>query len=218
MSERTKEPLTERQGVILAAIQDYIGEHGYPPSIRELGSLVGIRSTNGVSDHLKAIERKGYLTRTDNKSRTLIPVPDNDEPQDNQDPDQDLVPVPILGQIAAGQPLLAVENQEDTVYIDRFFLGQANPVFALRVVGDSMIGDGIFDGDYIFVKKRSTARPGEIVVAMIEGEATVKRYYPEGERIRFQPSNPAMDPIYVTAREFRATQILGLIVGVYRRV
>ena len=218
MTGRIKEPLTDRQSVILAAIQDYISENGYPPSIRELGSIVGIKSTNGVSDHLKAIERKGHLTRTDNKSRTLIPVPDLEDTTDEQDPDHNLVPVPILGRIAAGAPLLAVENQDDTVYIDRFFLGQANPVFALRVVGDSMIGDGIFDGDYIFVKKRSTARPGEIVVAMIEGEATVKRYYPEGERIRFQPSNPAMDPIYVSARDFRATQILGLIVGVYRRV
>jgi len=218
MTGRTKEPLTDRQSVILSAIQDYISEHGYPPSIREIGSIVGIKSTNGVSDHLKAIERKGHLTRADNKSRTLIPVTDEKDIQDQQDPDNDLVPVPILGRIAAGAPLLAVENQDDTVYIDRFFLGQANPVFALRVVGDSMIGDGIFDGDYIFVKKRSTARPGEIVVAMIDGEATVKRYYPEGERIRFQPSNPAMDPIYVSARDFRATQILGLIVGVYRRV
>jgi len=218
MTGRNKEPLTDRQSVILSAIQDYISEHGYPPSIRDIGSIVGIKSTNGVSDHLKAIERKGYLTRADNKSRALIPVTDDQDNQDPQDPDNDLVPVPILGRIAAGAPLLAVENQDDTVYIDRFFLGQANPVFALRVVGDSMIGDGIFDGDYIFVKKRSTARPGEIVVAMIDGEATVKRYYPEGERIRFQPSNPAMDPIYVSARDFRATQILGLIVGVYRRV
>jgi len=218
MTGRIKERLTDRQSVILAAIQDYISENGYPPSIREIGSIVGIKSTNGVSDHLKAIERKGHLTRTDNKSRTLIPVPDLAPPTDEQDPDNNLVPVPLLGRIAAGAPLLAVENQEDTVYIDRFFIGQANPVFALRVVGDSMIGDGIFDGDYIFVKKRSTARPGEIVVAMIEGEATVKRYYPEGERIRFQPSNPAMDPIYVSARDFRNTQILGLIVGVYRRV
>ena len=218
MSAPTREPLTARQGEVLRAIQEYIAEHGYPPSIRDIGTLVGIRSTNGVSDHLKAIERKGYLTRSDHKSRTLIPVPDNDETEDLQDPDHDVVAVPVVGRIAAGAPILAVENHEDTVYIDRFFIGQANPVFALRVVGDSMIGDGIFDGDYIFVKKRSTARPGDIVVAMIDGEATVKRYYPEGAQIRFQPSNPAMDPIYVNARDFRPTQILGLIVGVYRKV
>ncbi len=215
MVEHERPPLTARQQQVLQAIESFIAEHGYPPSIREIGRLVGIRSTNGVSDHLKAIERKGYLTRQDFKSRALQPVPS--APEDTMER-AGVVSVPVLGRIAAGAPILAVENHEDTVYVDRFFIGNHSPVFALRVVGDSMIGDGIFDGDFVFVRKRSTARPGDIVVAMIQEEATVKRYYPEGQRIRFQPSNPAMDPIYVEARAFRPTQILGVLVGVYRRL
>lgn len=211
--------LTDRQRQILDVIRGWIDEHGYPPSMREIGQAVGIRSTNGVSDHLKALERKGYLVRTDFKSRALIPVgPDLDDSGSTPTDDRDVVAVPMLGRIAAGSPILAVENHDDTVYVDRFFIGNHDPVFGLRVVGESMIGDGIFDGDHIFVRKRSTARPGDIVVAMIDGEATVKRYYPEGDRIRFQPSNPALDPIYVRARDFRATQILGVVVGVYRRL
>ena len=169
-----------------------------------------------AQEHLKALERKGYLTRTGLKSRALQPV---DPPRDEGSIEEpDLVEVPVLGRIAAGRPILAVENREDTVHIDRVLLGNHVPVFGLRIVGDSMIGDGIFDSDYIFVRKRSTARPGEIVVAMIDGEATVKRYFPEADRIRFQPSNPTMDPIYVHASEFRPTQILGVVVGVYRKL
>src|SRR6266851_286009 len=152
------ETLTERQEKILAFIKRSIQEQGYPPTIREIGEAFGIRSTNGVNDHLKALERKGYLLRGELK------------------------------------------------------------VFALKVSGDSMIGDGIMDGDYIFVRKQLQASTGEIVVALIEDEATVKRYYPEGDRIRFQPSNPRLKPIYVAREEFRETQIIGVVVGVYRRM
>ena len=134
-------------------------------------------------------------------------------------PPTDLIEVPVVGQVAAGEPILAEENVSDTVHVDSFFLGgTTRRVFALRVVGESMIEDGIFDGDYIFVKKQLTANRGEIVVAMIEGDATVKRYYPEGDRIRFQPANEAMEPIYVSRDEFRDTQIIGVVCGVYRRV
>tara|TARA_B100000029_G_scaffold103990_1_gene94499 strand:- start:2656 stop:3309 length:654 start_codon:yes stop_codon:yes gene_type:complete len=209
-------PLTGRQLQVLNAIKGYIDDHGYPPSIRELGQLVGIKSTNGVSDHLKALERKGYLSRDESKSRALNPTPDLSIVPTTPESDN-VVAIPVLGRIAAGNPILAVESSDDTVYIDKFFVGNNDPVFGLRVVGESMIGDGIFDGDYIFVRKKSTARPGEIVVAMIEDEATVKRYFPEGDRIRFQPSNPTMEPIYVSAHEFRPTQILGVVVGIYRR-
>ncbi|TNF25293.1 MAG: repressor LexA [Deltaproteobacteria bacterium] len=207
MSGRAK--LTERQQEVLDFIQSKIDRDGYPPTIREIGAELGIRSTNGVNDHLKALERKGYISRDGAKSRTLVPV-------DSQD--DNLVEVPILGRIAAGEPILAVEHAEDSVKIDRFFLGKANEVFALRVVGQSMINDGIHDGDFIFVRKQRTAPRGTIVVAMIDGDATVKRYYPEGDRIRFQPANDAMEPIYVAANEFRDTQILGVVVGVYRRM
>ncbi len=203
-----REKLTDRQQQVLDFINAKIERDGYPPTIREIGAHLGIKSTNGVNDHLKALERKGWLQRTESKSRACVPVDLND----------DLVEVPVLGRIAAGQPILAVENVEDTVKIDRFFLGKNQGVFALRVVGQSMINDGIHDGDFIFVRKQQTAPRGSIVVAMIEDEATVKRYYPEGDRIRFQPANDQMEPIYVAANEFRETHILGVVVGVYRRM
>lgn len=206
MEPRAK--LTERQQEVLDFIQTKIERDGYPPTIREIGTELGIKSTNGVNDHLKALERKGYLNRDVAKSRACVPVDLND----------DLVDVPVLGRIAAGEPLLAIEEAEDTVRIDRFLLGKSREVFALRVVGESMINDGIHDGDFIFVQKQRTAARGSIVVAMIDGEATVKRYFPEGDRIRFQPANDTMLPIYVAAKEFRDTQILGIVVGVYRRM
>ncbi|MGM0577576.1 MAG: transcriptional repressor LexA [Myxococcota bacterium] len=204
-----RDKLTPRQAQVLEIIQQSIARDGYPPTIREIGNELGIRSTNGVNDHLKALERKGYLTREESKSRSVVPV-------DHVALEGDMVEVPVLGRIAAGQPILAVENTEDTVKVDRFFLGRSAEVFALRVVGDSMIGDGIHDGDFIFVQKQNHAPRGEIVVAWIEGEATVKRYFPEGDRIRFQPSNPDMEPIYVHRDEFRETQILGVVAGLYR--
>jgi repressor LexA len=132
--------------------------------------------------------------------------------------DDDLIEIDIIGRVAAGQPILAVENVEDTVRIDRVLVGGHREVFGLRIVGESMIDDGILDGDYVFVKKTATARPGDIVVAMIEGEATVKRYFPEGDRIRFQPANSNMSPIYVRKAEFRSVDIIGIVVGVYRKM
>ena len=207
----SRQRLTSRQEQVLDIIQQAITRDGYPPTIREIGQHLGIKSTNGVNDHLKALERKGYLTRGEAKSRALVPV--------EFEAESNWVDIPLLGRIAAGAPILAVENVEDTVRVDRFFLGRTSgEVFALRVVGESMIGDGIHDGDFIFVKKQPQAPTGEIVVAMIDGEATVKRYYPEGDRIRFEPSNPDMSSIYVLASDFRETMILGVVVGLYRMV
>jgi repressor LexA len=200
--------LTYRQQAVLDFINRCIESRGYPPTLREIGEHMGIRSTNGVNDHLKALARKGFLTRDDMKSRALRPVSGSGQ----------IVDVPVVGRVAAGQPLLAVENIEDTVRVDRFFIGPSREVFALRVTGESMIEDGIFDGDYIFVRKQLTASAGEIVVAMIEGEATVKRYYPEADRIRFQPANAAMQPIYVQRTDFRSVDIIGVVVGVYRKM
>lgn len=211
VSNKSRAKLTDRQQQVLDVIQTKIEDEGYPPTIREIGAALGIKSTNAVNDHLKALERKGYLTRMESKSRACVPV-------DMHTVDDDMVEVPLLGRIAAGTPILAVENREDTVKIDKFFLGRHEEVFALRVVGESMIGDGIMDDDFIFVRKQNHATAGEIVVAWIENEATVKRYYPEGDRIRFQPSNPTMDPIYVSADEFRQTNILGVVVGIYRQM
>jgi repressor LexA len=130
----------------------------------------------------------------------------------------DLCEIPILGKVAAGQPILAVENVQDTVRVDKVLVGGHTEVFGLRIVGESMIEDGILDGDYVFVKKTPSARTGEIVVAMIDGEATVKRYYPEGDQIRFQPANSNMAPIIVRRAEFKQVDIIGVVVGVYRKI
>jgi repressor LexA len=208
---RDEEPandLTDRQREVLDFISGSINRCGYPPTLREIGSHFGIRSTNGVNDHLRALEKKGYLQREDLKSRALRPLLATGQTVD----------VPILGKVAAGQPLLAVRNYEDTVKVDRFFIGQSREVFALRVKGESMIDDGILDGDYVFVRKQLHANSGEVVVVMIGEEATVKRYYPEGDSIRFQPVNSNMQLIVVRKRDFRSVNLLGVVIGIYRRM
>jgi repressor LexA len=227
--------LTDRQLEVLRFIARQIDEAGYPPTIREIGEALDIRSTNGVNDHLKALERKGFLTRDPAKSRALIPTSSarqvlvDGEGRSNVVPitrgaahprpaGARLVEIPIVGRVAAGQPILAQERIEDTVQVDAFLLGTNKKVYGLRVQGDSMIGDGILPGDYVFVKKQLDADDGEIVVAMIDDEATVKRVYFEGDRVRFQPSNPRMAPIYVRRSDFRSTMILGVVVGIYRKL
>jgi repressor LexA len=206
--EDDRDALTDRQREILDFISRSIVKRGYPPTLREIGSHFGIRSTNGVNDHLRALEKKGYLQREDLKSRALRPIVSTSQQVD----------VPILGRVAAGQPLLAVRNHDDTVRVDRFFLGESRDVFALRVKGDSMIEDGILDGDYVFVRKQLQANSGETVVVMIGDEATVKRYYPEGESIRFQPANARLEPIYVRKRDFKSVNLLGIVIGIYRKL
>ncbi len=225
--------LTDRQREILDFISKRIEEQGYPPTIREIGEFMGIRSTNGVNDHLKALERKGFLKREGLKSRALRPVAaqssSDDVAENGHTPDTpsnvvpftgNMISVPVLGRVAAGAPIMADENVEATVHIDSFFLGTqaADRVFALRVTGESMVDAGIYDGDYIFVRKQLEARSGQIVVAMIDGEATVKRYQPEGDVIRLIPENATMKPIVVRKQDFRSTSILGIVCGVYRRV
>jgi repressor LexA len=221
--------LTDRQREILDFITRSIGDRGYPPTLREIGLHFGIRSTNGVNDHLRALEKKGYLQREDLKSRALRPMvsgsaatsgaPGGGRGGGRRDArSADVVEVPVLGRVAAGAPLLAVENVQDTVHVDRFFIGQTKEVFALRVKGESMIDDGIFDGDYIFVRKQLQASRGDIVVAMIGDEATVKRYYPEGDTIRFQPANSSMQPIIVKKRDFKSVNLVGVVIGVYRKM
>ena len=223
--------ITDRQLEVLRFIVRQIEENGYPPTIREIGEALDIRSTNGVNDHLKALERKGYLTRDPVKSRALIPAERAREvlgaresnviplrPRPGSRGGGRLVEVPILGRVAAGQPILAQQQVEDTVQVDAFLLGTNKKVYGLRVQGDSMIGDGILQGDYVFVKKQLHAEDGEIVVAMIDDEATVKRVYFESDRVRFQPSNPRMAPIYVREADFRSTMILGVVVGIYRKL
>jgi repressor LexA len=223
--------LTQRQQMVLDFIRQSIVDRGYPPTLREIGARMGIRSTNGVNDHLRALERKGYLTREDMKSRALRPTNIDHhtngsslagagldglvEPAAN---DGDLIEIPVVGRVAAGLPLLAEEHVIDTVRIDRNLVKGGREVFGLRVHGDSMIDAGILNGDYIFVKKQLTASKGDIVVALISDEATVKYYFPEKDQVRFQPANKNMAPIYVRAADFKPTMLLGVVVGVFRRV
>ncbi len=233
-SGQGRDRLTDRQRQVLQFISQSIRSRGYPPTLREIGQHMQIRSTNGVNDHLRALEKKGYLERHDLKSRALrVKSPDGEPLDDSQNLSrassqamltaaaalsEDVVEVPLLGRVAAGQPLLAFEQREDTVQVDRFFLGNHRDVFALRVKGDSMIEAGIHDGDYLFVKKQSVARTGDIVVAMINDEATVKYFYPERDRIVFKPANSRMVPIEVKKSEFKPVNLLGTVVGIYRRI
>jgi repressor LexA len=228
--------LTERQQMVLDFIRSSIADRGYPPTLREIGARMGIRSTNGVNDHLRALERKGYLTREDMKSRALRPttssngtphgsasgagptggVAQNDSRLPSED--EDTVEVQVLGRVAAGLPLFAEEHVIDTVRVDRGLLKGGREVFGLRVHGDSMIDAGILNGDYIFVRKQLTASRGDIVVALIGDEATVKYYFPEKDYVRFQPANKAMAPILVRAMDFKPTMLLGVVVGVFRKL
>ncbi|GMV13963.1 MAG: transcriptional repressor LexA [Myxococcales bacterium] len=209
--------LTKRQEQTLAFIRHSINERGYPPTLREIGEHMGIKSTNGVNDHLRALERKGYLRREDMKSRALKLVED---PKLKSVPSasDEMVDVPVVGRVAAGAPLLAEENVIDNVRIDKMLVRGGKDVFGLKVAGDSMIDAGIFSGDYIFVKKQATADRGEIVVALIGDEATVKYYYPERDYVRFQPANAQMAPILVRASDFKPTMLLGKVIGVFRKI
>lgn len=209
-------------------------DSGYPPTIRELGDTLGIRSTNGVNDHLKTLAKKGFIERTSSKSRALTITeagyevtaeffPAAEETEEAVAPVTELAPnthqIPLVGRIAAGQPIDAVESIEDMLTVDTAVLGRApaEECFALRVEGDSMIEDGILDGDIVFLRKQQTAHRGEIVAVMYDDAATLKRYYREGDRIRLQPANSAMDPIMVDAHNGGDFAILGSLVGLYRR-
>lgn len=202
------EPLTKRQRQVLTYIERYIEDRGYPPTMREIGHQMGIRSTNGVNDHLKALSRKGYIVREDLKSRTLRPLVTSSKVRD----------IPLVGRVAAGLPVLAVENLEDTLRVDRSLVGDAEGVFALRVTGESMILDGILDGDIVFVRQQENAKSGDIVVALVDDEATVKRFYPERDGVRLQPANDAMAPIVISPGSGVDLRLLGVVVGVFRQV
>lgn len=222
--------LTQRQKMVLEFIQTTIDTDGYPPTLREIGNFMGIRSTNGVNDHLRALERKGYLTRKDMKSRTLRPTRVLDRSADrllkstsvSVEPeasyDDDLVAVPILGRVAAGALQEAIEQPSDHVRIDRMLVGTQRDVFGLRIRGESMIEAGIHDGDYVFVRKQLEAARGQIVIALVGDEATCKYYFPERDHIRLEPANSKMAPILIPKSDWRDTQLLGVVVGIYRKL
>jgi repressor LexA len=185
--------MTERQQKILDAIRAFTAERGYPPSVREIGERVGLSSSSTVQSHLKTLERRGLLKRDPTKPRALVPA--GTRPHDPHGGDRHVAHLPIVGKVAAGVPITAVENVEDTFALPAGFVRDPN-AFMLRISGDSMIGAAILDGDLVVVRPCADAKNGEIVVAMLDGEATVKRFYREAGRIRLQPENPALEPIY----------------------
>jgi repressor LexA len=206
------EQLTEKQQKTLTFIQEEIKRKGRPPTLREIGAEVGISSTNGVRYLLEALERKGYLVRSAMLSRG-IELTARAAVATNFGPIRE---IPILGRVAAGTPLLAVENIEGHVLVDRNIVGQEE-TFALRIKGDSMKDAGILEGDVIFAKPQATADRGEIVVAMLGDEATVKYYQPQGNRIRLEPANSYFPPIIVE-KGTPGFRILGKVIGLMRKM
>ena len=214
---RKKEELNKREKTILKFIEKQIMTDGYPPSVREMGQAVGLSSTATVHGYLERLEKKGYIKKKDKKGRTLrLLKGSTGETKKTSSKDfytqKELVEVPVVGKITAGMPILAVENVTDTFPIPIDFVGNSD-CFMLTVRGESMIEAGILDGDYILVKKQNNANNGEIVVALIEDEATVKTFYKEKDHIRLQPENSTMDPIIVPTCE-----ILGKVAGVFRKM
>ncbi len=194
--------LTERQREVYEFIRDKIRSRGYGPTVREIGQHFEISSPNGVMCHLKALEKKGMIVREPNMSRAIMLATEPAEAEPG---------LPLRGRIAAGTLHEAVEQTERVDFGSMF---QHDDMFVLEVDGDSMIEDHIADGDYVIVRRQETARKGQIVVARTdEHEATLKRWYPESKRIRLEPANSSMSPIYVTN-----AQVLGVVVGVVRKV
>jgi repressor LexA len=200
--------MTDHQRAILDFITEQVNRNGYPPTLREIGAKFSIGSTNGVRCQLIAIERKGFIRRRPNLSRGIELTHPTETPGG-------AIRVPIVGRIAAGLPILAVENLEGEILLDKDFF-PFNDGFALRVKGRSMIDAGIIDGDVILARSDMPLEPGSIVVAVIGEEATVKRYYPEPDRVRLEPANPQFGPIIVE-HETPGFRIAGRVVGLYRR-
>lgn len=227
--------MREQTKIKIGSVLDYVNEHvernGYPPSVREICAALGFKSTSTVHIYLKALEQEGKIIKSPSKPRTLrvmrneadIPAGKASGRQVNAGSRQikpadalnadDAVYVPVIGRVTAGRPILAVENIEYTFPVPSFFVNNSS-VFMLRVEGDSMINAGIFDRDYILVRNQPTAQNGEIVVALIDDEATVKTYYKERNRIRLQPENERYSPIYATEN----CTIVGKVIGIFRRL
>jgi len=197
--------ITAKQEEILSYIKETILQKGYPPAVREICEAVHLKSTSSVHSHLETLERNGYIRRDPTKPRTIEILDDNFALTR-----RDMVQIPIVGTVAAGQPILAEEHIEDYFPMPAEVLPNAQ-VFMLRVKGDSMINVGIFSGDQVLVAQQSTAKNGEIVVALVEDSATVKRFYKEDGHYRLQPENDDMEPIIVPEVE-----ILGKVVGLFR--
>jgi repressor LexA len=212
-SEEPKmDDLAERRRLILQVIEDAVRDHGYPPTVREIGSAVGLCSPASVHGHLAALEAEGYIRRGASKRRALELTRRGRGSTGRAGMESGMRPVPLVGRVAAGTPLLAEENIEDLLDIPGFLSGDEG-CFALRVTGTSMINAGIFDGDIVVVKRQDTADDGDIVVALLSDEATLKRFYREDDRVRLQPENDLMEPIFT-----RDPLIAGKVIAVMRKL
>jgi repressor LexA len=198
--------LTKRQQEIFDFVKQYVGEHGYPPTVRDIGKAIGLTSSSTVHAHLANLEKLGVLRRDPTKPRAIEVLKDKAR--------QVVTPpgLPVVGQVAAGQPVLADENIEEYVPVPGI-AGGDDGEFVLRVKGDSMKDAGILEGDFVIVRKQETAGDGDIVVALVGEEATVKRFFREDDHVRLQPENESMEPIRT-----REAQVLGRVVGLCRRV
>ncbi|MNP27171.1 LexA repressor [compost metagenome] len=197
--------LNKQEQRVFDYIKEQIKEKGYPPSVREICAALGFKSTSSAHQYIWKLAEKGLISKADLKTRAMRIVGE-----------QSTIALPIVGKVAAGEPILAQENIEDYFTIGESFFNKdslKNDNFVLKVQGESMINAGINNGDYIIVSKQNTSRNGEIVVAMIEGEATVKTFYKEKDYVRLQPENDNMDPILV-----RNVEILGKVVGLFRKI
>lgn len=196
---------SNKQLEIYEYIKNQIKEKGYPPSVREIGAAVGLKSTSTVHGHLERLEKKGLIKRDATKPRTIEVI-------ENSANRREIINIPIIGTITAGSPILAIENVEDIFPLPIDYVKSNKELFMLRVSGESMIEAGILDGDLSIIEKANSARNGDIVVALIENEATLKRFFKEKDHIRLQPENKNMEPIIVPD-----CQIIGKLVGIYRQ-
>ena len=204
--------ITEKQMRVLAYVKEQIKKNGYAPSVREICQALGLKSTSTVHGYLARLEKKGLIQKAALKPRTIRITDEEQEGQQSFYTSKEMVDVPIVGKVTAGMPILAVENIEDSFPLPIDFVGNSE-TFMLRVRGDSMIEAGILDGDLVLVKKQNTAENGDIVVALIEDEATVKTFFKEKNHIRLQPQNSFMQPIIVPT-----CSILGKVAGVFRKL
>jgi len=209
LDQRMDVTLTKRQQEIFAFIKRYSAEHGYPPTVRDIGSAVGLASSSTVHAHLANLEKAGVLRRDPTKPRALELL---DRAAKAVRSAAGAAGLPLVGQVAAGQPILAEENIEEYVEVPELAGGDRGE-YLLRIRGDSMKDAGILHGDFVVVHGQEAANDGEIVVALVGDEATVKRFFREADRVRLQPENAELEPIYV-----RDVRILGRVVGVLRRV
>jgi repressor LexA len=233
-----KNDLTTTQANVLKFLKNFVGERGYPPTLREIASHFGLRGPKAPQKTLTILEKKGFIRRSPGGSRTIEilnsetgrsreageGLPYERGGQRGVSSDTDFLgsasvptfPIPIVGRVTAGAPILALENIEGYIHLDRTFVSSKN-VFLLRVQGDSMIDAHIQEGDFALVKPQATAENGEIVVALIEDEATIKRIFQERDLVRLEPANPTMEPILIKKKDKKVT-IVGKVIGIFRKL